>query len=68
MGGPSIDELRRSCDGVLFRGKRLTLDLSEVSFIDHDGVALLRSLKSTNVQLENCSPFVALRLEEGGVK
>lgn len=44
------------------------LDLSGVSFIDHDGVGLLRGLKRKNVELRDCSPFVALRLEEGGVK
>ena len=61
-------ELRRSCDGVLAKGKRLTLDLSDVSFVDRDGVALLRSLKRTDVQLRNCSPFVALQLEEDSVE
>lgn len=68
LGGPWVDELRRSCDRVLSEGKQLTLDLSEVSFVDHDGIGLLRGLKRTNVKLRNCSPFVALRLEEDGVK
>lgn len=67
LGGPWVDELRRSCDRVASQGKRLTLDLAEVSFVDHEGVGLLRSLKRTNVELTNCSPFVALRLEEGSV-
>ena len=64
VGGPWVGELRRSCDRVLSEGKQLTLDLAGVSFIDRDGVRLLRSLKRMGVQLRNCSPFVALRLEE----
>jgi anti-anti-sigma regulatory factor len=63
LGGVWVDELRRSCDRVLSEGKRLTLDLSGVSFVDRDGVGLLRSLKCANVELRNCSPFIALRLE-----
>lgn len=68
LGGPWVDELRRSCDRVLSEGKQLVLDLAGVAFIDHDGVALLRSLKRMNVELMHCSPFVALRLADGGVK
>lgn len=64
LGGPCVDELRRSCDRVLSQGKQLTLDLSDVSFIDHDAIGLLRRLKRRNVELRNCSPFVALRLQE----
>ena len=59
-----MDELHRSCDRVLAEGKQLTVDLSGVSFVDHDGVRMLRTLKRTNVELRNCSPFVALRIEE----
>ncbi|MBV8476824.1 MAG: STAS domain-containing protein [Acidobacteria bacterium] len=68
LGGPWVDELRRSCDRVRSEGKQLTLDLSGVSFVDHEGVGLLRGLKRRNVELRNCSPFVQLRLEEGGLK
>ena len=68
LGGPWVGELRRSCERVLLEGKQLTLDLAGVSFIDRDGVRFLRSLKRTDVKLRNCSPFVALRLEEESVE
>jgi ABC-type transporter Mla MlaB component len=68
LGGPWVDELRRSCDQVLSKGKRLTLNLFDVSFIDRDGVALLRTLKRRDVEVRNCSPFVALQLEEDNVR
>lgn len=68
LGGPWVDELRHSCDRVLSEGKQLTLELSDVSFIDHDGIKLLRRLRRTNVELRNCSPFVALQLREDRVE
>ena len=64
LGGPWVDELRVCCDRVLAEGRRLTLDLSGVSFIAHEGVGLLRALQSAHVKLENCSPFVALQLDQ----
>ena len=64
VGGPWIAELRRSCDRVLSEGKQLTLDLSGVSFVDHEGVGLLVRLKHTHVELRNFSPFVSLKLHE----
>lgn len=67
VGGPWVGELRRACDRVLSDGRRLALDLSDVSFVDHNGIGLLRNLKRTKVELRNCSPFVSLRLEENGV-
>ena len=68
LGGPWVGELRRSCDRVLSNGKRLTLDLADVSFIDRDGVGLLRTLKCAEVEVRNCSPFVALQLKGDSVE
>lgn len=68
LGGPSVSELHRSCGQVLLQGRQLTLDLAGVSFIDRDGISLLKELKILDVKLRNCSPFVALRLQEGSVK
>lgn len=67
LGGPWVDELRRCCERVISKGKRLTLDLADVSFIDRDGVAFIRGLTSANAEVRNCSPFVAMQLEEDSV-
>jgi anti-anti-sigma regulatory factor len=62
--GPWVEELRRSCDDVLITGARLTLDLSDVSFVDRDGVELFRNLRSRrHVRLSNRSRFVAEQLK-----
>jgi anti-anti-sigma regulatory factor len=56
--GGWVEALRQSCDGILVEGTELTLDLAGVSFIDHDGVALFRSLQDRDVILRNASSFV----------
>jgi anti-anti-sigma regulatory factor len=61
--GPWVAELRRSCEAVLATGVRLALDLSDVWFMDRDGVELLRSLRCRDVVVLNCSPFVAEQLK-----
>ena len=63
--GPWVEELRRSCDRVLTGGGSLTLDLSEVAFIDRKGLALLQALQGRQVALINCSPFVAQQIKGG---
>jgi anti-anti-sigma regulatory factor len=54
-----VEELRQSCEQLLAKGRRLLLDLTEVSFVDTDGVALCRCLRDRNVTILCCSPFVA---------
>jgi anti-anti-sigma regulatory factor len=61
--GPWVDELRRSCEQLLAKGSELCLDLSDVSFIDRDGVALCRRLRDRKVGILHCSPFVAEQLK-----
>jgi hypothetical protein len=48
---------------LLAKGNELRLDLSEVSFIDLDGVALCRGLRDRKVGILHCSPFVAEQLK-----
>jgi anti-anti-sigma regulatory factor len=62
LRGPWVEELRRSCDQFLATGSGLILDLTEVSFIDMDGVALCRRLRDRKVAFLHCSPFVAAQL------
>jgi len=68
VSGPWVEELRRSCEQLLATGSGLVLDLTEVSFIDTDGVALCRSLRERRVTFMNCSPFVAEQLRGWGLE
>src|ERR1043166_6489873 len=65
--GPWVEELRQSCIQILATGRGLTLDMTDVSFIDLDGVALFRSLSDHNLTLLHCSLFVGEQLKGGGV-
>jgi anti-anti-sigma regulatory factor len=62
--GPWVEELRRSCEQALALGSGLILDLTDVSFIDRDGVALCDSLKSRHVMFLHGSPFVMEQLKQ----
>jgi len=63
VSGPWVEELRSWCEQWLATGNGLSLDLTEVSFIDLDGVALCQSLRDRNVAFLHCSPFVAEQLK-----
>ena len=63
--GPWVDEVRRSCESALARGAALTLDLTDVSFVDRDGAGLLRSLVRRGAVLLNGSVFVDEQLKAG---
>jgi len=61
--GPWVEELRRICEPLLSNGDQLKLDLSDVSFVDGEGIAAISDLKSHGVQLSNCSPFVEQQIK-----
>jgi anti-anti-sigma regulatory factor len=63
VSGPWVEELRRWCEQWLATRGGLTLDLTDVSFIDLDGVALCRGLRDRQVAFLHCSPFVAEQLK-----
>ena len=58
MIGPWVDEVRRSCEELQRAGIEPTVDLARVSFVDREGVELLRTLTSRGVAVVNCSGFV----------
>lgn len=65
LTGRAVKELRESCElHAPEAGKRLILDLADVSFADADGIELLKGLKSRNVAFVNLVPFLALQLRD----
>lgn len=64
--GGWVATLRNSCEEVLNEGRSLKLDLSDVEFMDTQGVALLSSLRSRGVSLLECPPFAAEQLKAAG--
>ena len=61
--GAWVDEVRRACEPFLGSGADLTVDFSQVSFVDRDGVALCRQLRQGHASLRNCSPFVKEQID-----
>jgi len=62
MIGPWVVVVKTACKPLLGNGYRLTLDLTDVSLVDRDGIALLRELTRSQVMLINCSPFLTGQL------
>ena len=63
LSGQWVDELRRVTEPLGEPVARLVLDLAEVTFIDADGLLLLRELSSRHVILRNGSLFVTQQLK-----
>ena len=61
--GRWVQELRRECahavDAAAPDGRRLVLDLADVSSIDASGLELFRELRTRRAIVTNCSPYVA---------
>lgn len=51
--------LQKTCETHLEKGLRVSIDLRNVSFVDRDGVAMLRKLTGYKVEFLNASPFIA---------
>jgi anti-anti-sigma regulatory factor len=66
IAGTAVEELRRLCDESLpgTAPTNLILDLADVSFLDHEGIELIRHLRRRDVVLANYSPFLAELLKE----
>jgi anti-anti-sigma regulatory factor len=73
--GSWVDELRRTCAAHSFAAHtfaghtfpdevQLSLELSDVSFADAAGIALLKELRSRGADLIRPTPFMAERLED----
>jgi len=56
--------LQRTCEAELKKGTRVTIDLRNVSFVDREGTALLRSLSDRRVEFRNVLPFIAEQIRK----
>jgi len=58
IAGQWVEVLRSICEQVFQSDGHLILDLTGVSFADHDGVRLLRQIEQRQATIINCSPFL----------
>lgn len=61
--GRWVSELRRVCTDLLDAGHSVEIEMTEVSFVDDDGLDLFRELTRRRVALVNCALFVAEQLK-----
>jgi anti-anti-sigma regulatory factor len=66
--GQWVELLRESAESVLEEGMRLTLDLGNISFIDCEGVGLIKSLIDRGVRRVNAPFFVAEQIKKCGAE
>jgi anti-anti-sigma regulatory factor len=59
LTGTDVPELEKVVAQARGRSSRVTLDLSELIFLDRNGVRLLREFQSQQVGIHGCSAFVA---------
>lgn len=67
-----VDVLRSSCEQVIknempnndTKKSHLILDLTGVSFADHEGIRLLQQLEQRKVTFINCSPFLQEQVKQ----
>ena len=59
VSGRWVELLQKTCEPQLKNGARVTIDLKNVSFVDRDGIALLKSLADRRVEILNALPFIA---------
>jgi anti-anti-sigma regulatory factor len=64
VAGQWIELLRESAESVFAEGLRLTLDLENTSFIDCDGLALIKSLIGRGIRQVNAPLFVGEQIKK----
>jgi anti-anti-sigma regulatory factor len=63
LAGEYVRELQSAAAAAMAEGVALALDLSGLTFVDAEGVRVLRALRARNARLTGCSSFVAQLLE-----
>ncbi len=59
-----VEIAREVCAPLLAQTSHLILDLAGVTFADRNGIQFFQSLRQQQVELKNCSPFLAEQLKQ----
>lgn len=57
LDGENLAELKKLIDSES-AGRRITLDLRELTLVDQDVVRFLRQCESDGIELKNCPPYI----------
>ena len=64
VSGQWVELLRETAESVLKQGVRLNVDLTNISFIDCEGIALIKNLIERAVRHINAPLFVAEQIKK----
>jgi len=57
LAGENLGELKKLI-GAEGAGRRMILDLRELTLVDHEAVGFLRECDSDGITLQNCPPYI----------
>jgi anti-anti-sigma regulatory factor len=57
MGGENVGELK-ALISVEPSGRRIVVDLKDLTLVDQDVVSFLRQCEADGIQLKNCPPYI----------
>ena len=63
ISGRWVKLLQGTCERHLMKDAQVIVDLKNVSFADHQGIALLRNLIDRRVEVLNALPFIAEQMK-----
>jgi hypothetical protein len=64
ISGEGVMLLHKTCTAYLDQGLQLSVDLQNVSFVDRDGITMVRKLKEYKVEFSNAPPFIAEQIRK----
>jgi hypothetical protein len=64
--GEWVDLVAQECAAARREFPRIVLDLTDVTYADSRGLAMLRALDPASISIANATPLLLERLNEGG--
>lgn len=64
LTGQWVKLLQGTCEARLETGARVVIDLTNVSFVDREGLTVLRGLADRRVEILNALPFIAEQIRK----
>jgi len=64
ISGLWVKLLQGICEAALKKGTRVNLEMRNVSFVDREGIVLLRGLTECQVEILNALPFIAEQIRK----
>lgn len=64
ISGEGVKLLQNTCKAQLEKGLKLSVDLQNVSFVDREGIAALRTLQQHKVEFVNASLFITEQIRK----